>query len=359
MSGEAARNLWAPAPRRIAVFRALALGDMLCVVPALRALRAHVPHARITLVGLRWAAEFARRFACYVDDFIAFPGACGFPEQAADHAAFPRFVAEARARRFDLAIQLHGSGQLSNLVVEDFGAARTVGHAPAEWAPRPGFVPWREAGPEIMRYLALLAALGVPDRGAALEFPLEAADHAGLAALAAEHALDPDETVCVHPGARLESRRWGVAPFAGLADAIGARGFRVALTGGPDEAPLTRAVARAMRHPALDLAGRTSLGTLAALIARARLLVANDTGVSHLAAASGTPSVIVSSGGDARRWAPLDRDRHRVLHHDPPCRPCAHARCPYAGHPCARGVEPAPAIAVALELLGRGARHAA
>jgi len=92
-----------------------------------------------------------------------------------------------------------------------------------------------------------------------------------------------------------------------------------------------------MRQAALDLAGRTTLGGLAALIARARLLVSNDTGVSHIAAAMRTPSVIVACGSDPRRWAPLDCELHRVLAHDVKCRPCGHGECPI-GHPCALGV---------------------
>jgi ADP-heptose:LPS heptosyltransferase len=87
----------------------------------------------------------------------------------------------------------------------------------------------------------------------------------------------------------------------------------------------------------MDLSGRTTLGGLAALIARARLLVCNDTGVSHVAAAMRTPSVVIACGSDPRRWAPLDAVLHRVLYREINCRPCAHRECPI-GHPCALGV---------------------
>jgi ADP-heptose:LPS heptosyltransferase len=117
--------------------------------------------------------------------------------------------------------------------------------------------------------------------------------------------------VCVHPGGR-SARRWPPACFAAVGDALAARGYRIVITGVEDERETARAVARGMLERPLDLTGRTSLGAVAALVARARLLVSNDTGISHLAAAVGTPSVVVYTTSDPRRWAPLDRRRHRV-----------------------------------------------
>jgi ADP-heptose:LPS heptosyltransferase len=93
------------------------------------------------------------------------------------------------------------------------------------------------------------------------------------------------------------------------------------------------------------------------LIASSRLLVSNDTGVSHVAAAVGTPSVIVACGSNVRRWAPLNRHLHRVVYHDIDCRPCEHFDCP-VGHACATAVAPELVIHEAEKLLDHGRVYA-
>lgn len=318
----------------IAVLRALQLGDLLCVVPALRAMHAAYPRAQVTLVGLPWAREFAARFERYVQRFIEFPGFPGLPERRADEADLPGFFASMRAERFDLVLQMHGSGEIMNRVARDFGGRETAGFYRAG-TPRPGraFLEWRDDEHEVLRYLRLLARLGIPAKGTALEFPLFDEDWREWTAL----GLERDGYAVVHAGAQLPSRRWPAERFAAVADALARDGLQIVLTGTAKEAPLTAAVKDAMREPALDLTGLTTLGGLAALVARARLVVANDTGVSHVAAAMRTPSVIVASGSDPLRWAPLERSLHRVLWHPAHCRPCAHRACPI-GHPCALGV---------------------
>jgi ADP-heptose:LPS heptosyltransferase len=96
-----------------------------------------------------------------------------------------------------------------------------------------------------------------------------------------------------------------------VADALAQRGLRVVLTGTDAEAPISSAVAAAMRAEPLDLTGRTSLGGLGALVRDAAVTVTNDTGTSHLAAAVGGPSVVVYSTSDRDRWAPIDESLHR------------------------------------------------
>jgi ADP-heptose:LPS heptosyltransferase len=331
---------------KIAVFRALQLGDLLCAVPVLRALRHAYPDAEVTLVGLAWARELASRFSAYVDDFIEFPGFPGMPERAPALAAIPEFFRLARARGFDLAIQLHGSGEITNPITALMGARASAGYyRPGHWCPDPErFIEWRDDEHEVLRWLGLLERLGATPRGTHLEFPLRDIDWQDW------RALRLHDYAVIHAGSQLPSRRWLPQRFAEVGDALGAEGLRVVLTGTAAEAPLAARVQGAMREPALDLTGRTTLGSLGALIARARLLICNDTGVSHLAAALNTPSVVIACGSDPRRWAPLNRELHRVLAAAVPCRPCAHAVCPI-GHPCARHVSAREVIAQAAEAL--------
>jgi ADP-heptose:LPS heptosyltransferase len=331
-----------PGVPRIAVFRALQLGDMLCSVPALRALRAAYPHAEITLIGLPWARVFVERYRPLIDDLLVFPGAPGFPEQEQSGAGLAEFLASARKRRFDLALQMHGSGGIANDMVFAFGACECAGFVQPGESRAGRFLPWPEQLPEPERYLALMRRLRVPVHDAHLYFPLTERDHEECDRLLRGSA--PARAAVVHPGAQLPSRRWPSNRFATVADYLARQGLDVVLTGTAEEAPLVASVAQAMRANAIDLAGKTTLGGLAALVSRARLVVCNDTGLSHLAAALQTPSVVVASGSDTQRWAPQDRMLHRVLAHYPPCRPCSHRVCP-TGHECALGVSAEEVIA--------------
>jgi ADP-heptose:LPS heptosyltransferase len=227
----------------------------------------------------------------------------------------PRVLTRAHARRLDLAIQFHGSGTVTNPLAALLGASRLAGFfVPGEYCPdAASFMPYPTEGSEVRRLLALMAFLGVAERGEHLEFPVEEADVEALRQVPEAARLGPGTFVCLHPGGRAVADRWPPGRFAAVGDALAASGLAVALTGTAGEAPLTRAVAMRMRAPAVDLAGRTTLGALAALLCGARLLVTNDTGVSHLAAALGVPSVVLFAPDKLDRWAPLDRERHRPV----------------------------------------------
>jgi len=138
-------------PRRVAVFRALQLGDMLCAVPALRALRAALPESEITLVGLPWARVFAERYSAYLDGFRVFPGWPGLPEQPPQSHRVPAFLSQMQAEQFDLVLQLHGSGVVSNPLAELFGGRRIAGfYSPGHYQPDPAlFMAYPDGGLEV------------------------------------------------------------------------------------------------------------------------------------------------------------------------------------------------------------------
>jgi ADP-heptose:LPS heptosyltransferase len=344
------------APHRIAVVRALQLGDVLVATPALRALRAAFPAARITFVGLPWARSFVQRSSHLLDDFLEFPGFPGLPERDFDRDGFVPFIQQARERRFDAVIQLHGSGLVLNRIVKEFAGRRMAGFFPAGQSnPDPAlFVEYPRTGHEISRNLTLLAFLGIPPQGEQLEFPLAAEDFEECSVLRNRYRLD--NFVCVHAGARYLTRRWPADRFAAVADELFRQGYQVALTGSPNEAALVADVSRRMSQPHVNLAGQTSLGALAAILKCSRLLITNDTGVSHVASAVGVRSVVIVMGSDPDRWAPLDRKRHAVVYEPVDCRPCGHYDCPI-GHPCATRVTVESVLAAACRQLKPTSTH--
>lgn len=357
-SGPQRWRLGQPAPQRIVVLRALQLGDLLCSVPAFRALRRALPEAHVTLVCLPWARDFVDRFSDYFDNFLEFPGFPGLPERPFAVHDFPAFLAQAQQARFDLAIQMHGSGSFVNPLLMLLGAQRNAGYyVPGEWCPEPErFFPYPDEVPEVRRHLALMEYLGAPACGDQLEFPLRPGDREELARLSEARGLTRHGYVCIHPGARYHSRRWGAEKFAAVGDALAQRGLDVVITGSAAETELADAVIQAMRAPAINLAGRTSLGALAALLSDARLLISNDTGVSHVAAGLNVPSVVVVTGSDPIRWAPLDTQLHPIVSHRVDCQPCEHVICPI-GHPCATELQPERVLETADRLLGGMSRR--
>lgn len=319
------------------VFRALHLGDMLCAVPALRALRASLPKARITLVGLPWARQFARRFQHYVDDFVAFPGHPLLPGQERRQAELAPFYAALRGRDATLALQLHGNCAASNEIASGFGARVTAGYCAGKAVATEHMMlyPYPEVGAEPERLLRLVERLGAASAGEHLEFPLAQEDRAELAVSGIGAGLEGGNYICIHPGAYGRAQCWPPQRFAEVADRLAAEfGVAVVLTGSARQAALAREVAACMQAKPVNAAAMLSIGAMAALMKNARLLVCNDGGVSHLAAGLRLKSVVIFSRPDIARWAPLDRERHRCIW-DPDAQRAAavlqHARALLAG----------------------------
>jgi len=298
---------------KILIFRALQLGDMLCAVPAIRALRYAYPDAEITLAGLPWAKSLIERFPDYIDHFIWFPGYPGLPEQSLNPKDFTAFLAEVQNQQYDLVLQMQGNGSVINPMIELFGGRYTAGFCKEEhYYPENGlFIEYPDVGSEIERHLKLMNHLGIPSRGLELEFSLTKADQRDLIKLSLP--IKPKKYVCIHPGSRGSWRQWPTKYFATLADYCIEQGFAAVITGTNDEMDIVADVISQMKHPPVLAAGKTSLGAVGVLIKNAFALISNCTGVSHMASAFKTPSIVLSMDGEPERWAPLNRMLHRVV----------------------------------------------
>ena len=291
---------------RIAVVRALpGVGDMLCAVPALRALRRAAPHSEITLVGLRQSSWFPERFGPYVDHFLPCPVWPGLAEVDGPRGGATPFLEAARRCRFDVAFQMHGCGPASNELTAALGARRWFGLTADPDPPddaRGVLGRYPTDRHEVDRCSDVLALAGITVTDQHLEFPVTAEDERQ----AGELVAGGTSFAIVHPGASRTTTRWSPIGFGHVAAHLLSVVDLVLVTGTHAEREVTGAVRTAAGAPPglIDLAGATEIGTLAALMRRAAVVVANDTGAAHLGAAVGASVVTVCGPSDQVRWAP-------------------------------------------------------
>lgn len=300
--------------KKIAVLRALKLGDLICSVPAFRALKNTLPDTTVYLIGLPWAGEFAYRFNKHIDRFIEFPGFPGLPEQSFQIQNVIKFLKEINNMNFDLVIQMQGDGQISNLILPLLGAASYAGYyQKGYYCPEPqNFFPYPDSENEVVKHIELMQFLGASSVSSELEFPLYQQDYLDLKKITDINQVPPKQYVCLHPGA-ISSKPWKAEYFSQVGNIISSFGYKIILTGTDKEVTISKEVSSGMSVKPIDLTGKTTLGALAQLISNAKLLVTNDTGVSHLSAAVKTPSVVIFTSSDPHRWAPLDRELHHIV----------------------------------------------
>lgn len=305
--------------RRIAVLRANAVGDFVLTLPALEALKTTYAGATLTLLGKPWHARFLAERDGPVDEVVCVPPISGVtapadaPVPAAHARAAADFLDDMRARRFDIAVQLHGGGRYSNPLVLALGARVSAGFRAPDAVPLTRN--FRYVPPEIdlhPRALLLRECVGLVGAESATIEPRLSLCPADIAEL--EHRMPglDGPLVVLQPGATDPRRRWSARRFAAVGDALAALGARVVVNGDADEALLAVRVCEAMRAPAINAAGQLSLGGLCALLARARVVVSNDTGPAHLARALGMPTVTVYWIGNLHSYGPLCVRWHRV-----------------------------------------------
>jgi ADP-heptose:LPS heptosyltransferase len=301
-----------PPLTKIGVFRALQLGDLLCSIPALRTLRYANVNSEITLIGLPWAASLLNRFPSYIDRFICFPGYPGLPEQPFIPQSFSNFQERMKNEHFDLLLQMQGNGTIVNSFLSEMNARILAGfHNRESFMSSDYFMEYPGHVHEADRHLMLMEFLGMKNQGNHLEFPITAEDHKELLSL--DLSLHSRQYVIIHPGSRGSWRQWPPDHFALLANYCYDKGYTIVVTGTKEESHITSELIQYIHAPCINLTGKTSLGSLGALVSDSFLVIANCTGISHIASALNIPSIIISMDGEPDRWRPNDHTFHKVI----------------------------------------------
>ncbi len=311
---------------RIAVLRGGGLGDLMFALPALDALAAAYPDARITLLGTPLHAALLADRPGPVTDVVELPFFPGVRDGASPDAdpveevrAVERFFAE--VGDVDLAVQVHGGGRNSNPFLMRLGARHTAGLATPDAPLLERTVPYVYYQHEVLRSLEVVGAAGaVP---VTLEPRLEVMEHERDFGSTMRRA---DRLVVIHPGATDLRRRWPTERFAEVASRLAQDGVQVLVVGDGSEAELAADVCERAGGGGLvsSIAGELSIGQLVGVLSAADVVLANDSGPRHLAAAIGAATVGVFWVGNVINAGPFARGRHRV-------QPSWTTHCPVCG----------------------------
>jgi heptosyltransferase-3 len=311
-----------PAPERILVIKLRYVGDVLLATPVLSRLRERFPKAHLAMLVNPGTDDVVRDHPA-VDAVLLL--------ERGNLARQWRFVQDLRRRRFDLVIDLT-DGDRSALLSRLSSAPVRLGYnSEGRWRGRlyTQVVQADRLGTHTVRYhLAATEALGLtgPPSAPTLTIAPEARAAADrLLERAGVHRKQP--LVCLHPGARWWFKAWPAGRFAALADLIQTETTAQALIlGGDQDRSLESRIADGMKTPFRSLIGKTSLRALAAVLERAALMVSNDNGAMHMAAALGVPVIGLFGPSDPGVWGPWG-DGHRTFYKGLDCRACFHPDC--------------------------------
>jgi ADP-heptose:LPS heptosyltransferase len=296
---------------QIAVLRGSGLGDLVQALPAVESLAAAYPGASVTLLGTPAHLALLGGRPSPFTSLEVLPLRPGVRDGGReDPEATAAFLGRMRGRGFDLAVQLHGGGRNSNPFLLGLGARHTVGSRTEDAAPLERTLPYLYYQHEVMRTLEVVGLAGA--------VPVELEPRLRLGPDEAEQlsgARSGVPVVALHPGATDPRRRWPAAAFAAVGSALAADGVRVVVVGDESDVPAATEILAQVHDPdglVSSRAGAQSLPELVATLLASDVVLANDSGPRHVAAALGVRTVGIYWVGNVVNAGPLGRARHRL-----------------------------------------------
>jgi lipopolysaccharide heptosyltransferase II len=345
--------------KRVLCVRLDALGNVLMTTPALRALKEASPNRRLTLLTSPAGAE-AGRLVPEIDEIIVYEAPWVKATPLRDDSCREFAIADLlKDQAYDAAIIFTVYTQdplpaaflcyLADIPLRLAYCHENPYQLLTHWIPDPE--PQQRLRHEVQRQLDLGAAVGARAGRPGLSLRVSDTAFQRVRRLLDHAGLDGRRPVTVvHPGASAPARRYPPESFARAAALLAHQtDTQIVFTGTRQEIELISGIQSLMEAPSTSLAGRLDLEGLAALLSLSSLLVVNNTGPAHVAAAVGTPVVVLYALTNPQHtpWGVPSR----VLYHDVPCRFCNKSVCPQGHHQCLRSVAPEAVAAAARELL--------
>jgi lipopolysaccharide heptosyltransferase I len=326
-------------PERILIIKPSAIGDIVHALPVLNLIRRRWPAAHITWLVTPACAAIVDGHP-QIDEIMTFDRKGMSTAWRSPIAALKLLVlhGDIRSRKFDLVIDLQGlfrsawfAGQTKCPLRIGFANAREFGwmfythRVEASWEDH-----------AVERYLCVAEALGLDTSLVEFHFAVNDHDRSELTSM----MPDSEPYAVLLPGANWDSKRWPAERFTALVQPIRDRfGLRSVVAGGPGDCELAAKITHA--H---DLTGKTNIRQLVALLQRAKLVIAGDTGPMHIAAALGKPLVTMYGPTDPVMTGPFGR-LDTVVRLDIPCSPCFSRKCSHQSCLQWLGIEPILSLA--------------
>jgi heptosyltransferase II len=345
-------------PKNILIRGTNWVGDAVICIPAMREIRHLFPEAHITLLVRPWVRDIYSAVD-FVDEIIDY-------DKEGMHRGirgFFRLIACLRKRKFDHALLLQNAFEAA-FIAWSAGISERIGYArdgrslllTRSCKIDPGVLQAHQA----YYYLGILSSIGLIEekpwenksRILSINIGIRTDDRSAAKDMLVAAGIHEGETVIgINPGAFYgPAKRWFPDRYAAVADSLADRyNARIVIFGSPNDLQTVKEVEAAMKHKPVILAGRTTLGQLIGLIAECRLLITNDSGPMHLAAALDVPQVAIFGSTSETATGPLSI-KATVVKNQVECNPCFLRECP-TDFRCMKGISIQQVQAAAFALM--------
>jgi predicted lipopolysaccharide heptosyltransferase III len=306
--------------RSVLLVRLRSIGDTVLTTPSLYALKRFLPHSRVDILLEDWVAPVLEGFE-YVDNIITL--------KRGSTAARAGIARRLRAARYDVVYNLHG-GTTATLLTRASGARHRVGYSGYQYrrlhnhlAPSSSSLWGRDKTHSVEQQLALLGWTGVPvtDRPATRLAVTDQALASISARLGAAGIVEGSLFAVLHPAASFDTKQWATEGFARVAESLVSRGLEVVAITASTETRVADTLKQHTTAP-VKVFSDLSLPEVTALLSQASLFVGNDSGIAHMAAAVGAPSVVIFGSSNTAHWRPWAMAPAEVVLEEMDCQPC-------------------------------------